>query len=76
MSPHSAERDADPVHNLVEAVRRYRDAVQAASPGASVQAAFLTGQGRLLVVTIAGNVKDYSRNETVIRNLASSVRLN
>ncbi len=32
--------------------------------------------GRMLVVTIAGNVKDYSRNEAVIRNLTNSVRLN
>lgn len=32
--------------------------------------------GRLLVVTIAGNVKDYSRNENLIRNLASSLRVN
>lgn len=32
--------------------------------------------GRLLVVTVAGNVKDYSRNEAVIRNLTGSVRLN
>ena len=35
---------------LLAQLRRYRDAVQAANPGASVQAAFLTGQGRLLVV--------------------------
>ena len=34
-----------------------------------------SAQGRLLVVTIAGNVKDYSRNETVIRNLANSFRV-
>ena len=26
MSPNSAARDADPVHDLVDAVRRYRDA--------------------------------------------------
>lgn len=32
--------------------------------------------GRMLVVTIAGNMKDYSRNEAVVRNLANSVRLN
>lgn len=32
--------------------------------------------GRMLVVTIAGNLKDYSRNESVVRNLANSVRLN
>lgn len=32
--------------------------------------------GRLLVVTIASNVKDYSRNENVVRNLASSLRVN
>ena len=32
--------------------------------------------GRMLVLTIAGKVKDYSRNEAVIRNLTNSVRLN
>ncbi len=32
--------------------------------------------GRVLVMTIAGNLKDYSRNETTIRGLASSVRVN
>lgn len=32
--------------------------------------------GRMLVLTIAGNLKDYSRNETVVRALANSVRLN
>ncbi|GGM10904.1 hypothetical protein [Deinococcus aerophilus] len=32
--------------------------------------------GRMLVLTIAGNVKDYSRNEAVVRNLTNSVRLN
>ena len=32
--------------------------------------------GRMLVMTIAGNVKDYSRNEAVVRNLANSVRVN
>lgn len=32
--------------------------------------------GRVLVLTIAGNVKDYSRNEAVIRTLTGSVRLN
>lgn len=32
--------------------------------------------GRLLVVNIAGNVRDYSRNENLIRNLASSLRVN
>ena len=32
--------------------------------------------GRLLVVTIASNVKDYSRNENVVRNFASSLRVN
>ncbi|GBF04246.1 hypothetical protein DAERI_010418 [Deinococcus aerius] len=34
-----------------------------------------SAQGRLLVVTIAGNVKDYSRNETLIRGLTNSVRV-
>ncbi|MEF2276911.1 hypothetical protein V3W47_01290 [Deinococcus sp. YIM 134068] len=33
-------------------------------------------QGRTLVMTIAGKVGDYSRNEAIIRNLANSVRLN
>ncbi|AXG98626.1 hypothetical protein ACTQ9L_06550 [Deinococcus wulumuqiensis] len=32
--------------------------------------------GRILVMTIAGNVRDYSRNETLIRSFASSVRVN
>lgn len=32
--------------------------------------------GRMLVLTVAGGVKDYSRNETVVRNLTSNVRLN
>lgn len=32
-------------------------------------------QGRTLVVTIAANTGDYSRNETVVRNLVNSVRL-
>ncbi|MVN86246.1 hypothetical protein GO986_05655 [Deinococcus sp. HMF7620] len=32
--------------------------------------------GRMLVVTIAGNVKDYSKNEAVVRNLTNSVRVN
>ncbi|MDL2345821.1 hypothetical protein QOL99_16960 [Deinococcus sp. MIMF12] len=32
--------------------------------------------GRLLVVTVASNVKDYSRNENLVRNLASSLRVN
>lgn len=32
--------------------------------------------GRMLVLTIAGNVKDYGRNEAVIRALANSVRVN
>lgn len=32
--------------------------------------------GRILVVTIAGNVKDYSRNETLIRTFADSLRVN
>lgn len=32
--------------------------------------------GRMLVLTVAGNVKDYSRNEAVVRNLAGTVRLN
>lgn len=31
--------------------------------------------GRVFVMTIAGNVKDYSRNEAVIRALASSVHI-
>ncbi|MDB5044310.1 MAG: hypothetical protein JWQ08_360 [Deinococcus sp.] len=31
---------------------------------------------RMLVVTIAGNVKDYSKNEAVVRNLANSIRVN
>lgn len=35
-----------------------------------------SAQGRILVVTIAGNVKDYSRNEPVIRALTNSVRVN
>ncbi|EYB67910.1 hypothetical protein DEIPH_ctg031orf0053 [Deinococcus phoenicis] len=35
-----------------------------------------SAQGRILVVTIVGNVKDYSRNEAVLRNLTSSVRVN
>jgi hypothetical protein len=34
-----------------------------------------SAQGRILVVTIAGNVKDYSRNEAVIRSLTNSVRV-
>lgn len=34
-----------------------------------------SAQGRLLVVTMVGNVKDYSRNEVVLRNLANSVRV-
>lgn len=32
--------------------------------------------GRVLVMTIAGNVKDYSRNEALIRSLTGSVRVN
>lgn len=32
--------------------------------------------GRVFVMTIAGNVKDYSRNEATIRALANSVHLN
>lgn len=32
--------------------------------------------GRLLVVTIASNVRDYSRNENLVRNFASSLRVN
>jgi len=32
--------------------------------------------GRILVLTVAGNVKDYSRNEAVLRNLTGSVRVN
>ncbi|GAA5511689.1 hypothetical protein Dcar01_00402 [Deinococcus carri] len=32
--------------------------------------------GRILVVTIAGNVKDYSRNEALIRTFADSLRVN
>lgn len=32
--------------------------------------------GRMLVLTIAGNMKDYSRNEAVVRTLTNSVRLN
>jgi ATP-dependent helicase/nuclease subunit A len=35
---------------LIQQLRRYRLAVQAACPGAPVQAAFLTGQGRLVIV--------------------------
>ena len=35
---------------LIEQLRRYRVAVQAACPGFPVQAAFLTGQGRLVVL--------------------------
>jgi ATP-dependent helicase/nuclease subunit A len=35
---------------LIDQLRRYRSAVQAACPGAPVQAAFLTGRGRLVVV--------------------------
>ena len=35
---------------LIDQLRRYRSAVQAAYPGAAVHAAFLTGQGRLVVV--------------------------
>lgn len=34
-----------------------------------------SAQGRILVMTIVGNVKDYSRNEAVLRNLAGSVRV-
>lgn len=33
-------------------------------------------QGRVLVITVAGNVKDYSRNEAVVRSLTNTVRLN
>ncbi|PTA69306.1 hypothetical protein [Deinococcus arcticus] len=32
--------------------------------------------GRMLVITIAGNLKDYSKNEAVVRTLANSVRVN
>ncbi|AAF10821.1 hypothetical protein [Deinococcus radiodurans] len=32
--------------------------------------------GRILVMTIAGNVRDYSRNEALIRNFAGNVRVN
>lgn len=32
--------------------------------------------GRVFVVTIAGKLKDYSRNEDVVRGLTGSVRLN
>lgn len=32
--------------------------------------------GRMLVLTIAGNLKDYSRNEAVVRTLTNSVDLN
>jgi ATP-dependent helicase/nuclease subunit A len=35
---------------LIEQLRRYRMAVQSAYPGAAVKAAFLTGQGKLVVV--------------------------
>jgi ATP-dependent helicase/nuclease subunit A len=35
---------------LIEQLHRYRTAVQAAYPGAPVQAAFLTGQGKLVVL--------------------------
>ena len=41
------ERQAE----LLEQLRRYRAAVRASCPGAPVQAAFLTGQGRLVVVS-------------------------
>ncbi|GMA15093.1 hypothetical protein E5F05_11615 [Deinococcus metallilatus] len=34
-----------------------------------------SAEGRILVITIAGNQKDYSRNEAVIRNLVNSVRV-
>jgi len=40
------ERDAD----LLAQMQRYRRAVAAAHPGASVKLAFLTGQGRMVVV--------------------------
>jgi ATP-dependent helicase/nuclease subunit A len=40
------ERDAA----LLAQMRRYRRAVGAAYPGAKVMAAFLTGQGRLVVI--------------------------
>jgi ATP-dependent helicase/nuclease subunit A len=36
---------------LIEQLRRYRAAVQASCPGAPVQAAFLTGHGKLVVVS-------------------------
>ena len=32
--------------------------------------------GRMLVVTIAGNMKDYAKNEAVVRTLTNSVRVN
>jgi ATP-dependent helicase/nuclease subunit A len=35
---------------LIEQLRRYRTAVQTAYPGEAVKAAFLTGQGKLVVV--------------------------
>ena len=40
------ERDA----GLVDKMQRYRRAVEAAQPGAAVKAAFLTGQGRMVVI--------------------------
>jgi ATP-dependent helicase/nuclease subunit A len=40
------ERDAD----LIAQMQRYRRAVEAAHLGASVKLAFLTGQGRMVVV--------------------------
>jgi ATP-dependent helicase/nuclease subunit A len=35
---------------LIEQLARYRSAVQAAYPAAPVQAAFLTGQGRMVTL--------------------------
>jgi ATP-dependent helicase/nuclease subunit A len=35
---------------LIGQLRRYRDAVRAACPGAPVRAAFLTGRGKLVVL--------------------------
>jgi ATP-dependent helicase/nuclease subunit A len=42
----AARPEQDP--ELIEQLQRYRDAVQAACPGAPVRAAFLTGRGRLV----------------------------
>lgn len=36
---------------------------------------FTSAQGRLLVITVASALKDYNRNETIIRQLINSVRV-